>query len=58
MSAKVVNGILEQINAQSNSNQIKKLLFLKLEQELNSSRAIIDGELIKQHKEDMEKQDD
>ena len=43
MSAHVVNNILAQVNQQRNAEAIKKLLFLKLEIELNSTRAIITG---------------
>ncbi len=39
MVAQIVNNILTQINNQPNGQQIKKLLFLKLEAELNASRC-------------------
>lgn len=41
MSALIVNNILNQVNQQSNSKEIKKLLLYKLEVELNSGRCIL-----------------
>ena len=41
MSALIVNNILNQVNQQSNSKEIKKLLLYKLEVELNAGRCIL-----------------
>ena len=51
MSALVVNNILNQINQQPNSKSIKKLLYLKLEMELNADRCIFDEQVAKENKE-------
>jgi hypothetical protein len=40
MVAGIVNNILQQINQNPDSEEIKKLLFLKLEMELSGSRCV------------------
>lgn len=51
MAAHIVNNILAQINQQPNSANIKKLLYLKLETELSSSRCVFNEQLQKENKE-------
>lgn len=51
MSAHIVNSILAQINQQPNPANIKKLLYLKLETELSSSRCVFNEQLQKENKE-------
>ena len=51
MSAHIVNNILAQINQQPNPANIKKLLYLKLETELSSSRCVFNEQLQKENKE-------